>query len=426
MRKFYTATLGCKINQYETRSVSEAWSASGALEVQDEAEADVILVNSCAVTANAVADLRRLVRRLHRDNPQAEIIVTGCAAQVAADEVAELPGVQRLVPHKDKAVLLEGLDSVGHVSSEKVFPAFSVSGYGRSRAVVKVQDGCSHRCTYCIVPLARGASVSRPTGAVLDEIRRLLDAGFREMVLSGVNLRQFGRDLPGKPDFWDLLGEIEARFGHEWKGRARLRISSLEPGQLGEKALAVLADSSLVAPQLHLSLQSGDPEVLRRMGRGHYRPEQALEFLERLRDVWPVFGLGADLLTGFPGETGAEFENGLEFCRKLPLSYAHVFPFSPRPDTPAAEMDGQLPGDVKKDRAKRLREVAAKGKADFLKKLLRLPELSVLVQDGEGRGVSEYYASCRIENPSSSASPKRLVRCAPVRVEDGVIICKES
>lgn len=426
MRRFYTATLGCKINQYETRSVSEAWTASGACEVNSEAEADVILVNSCAVTANAVADLRRLVRRLHRDNPLAEIIVTGCAAQVAADEVAELPGVERLVPHKDKAVLLEGLDASGSVSAEGDFPPFSVSGYGRARAVVKVQDGCSHRCTYCIVPLARGASVSRPAGAVMEEIQRLLDAGFRELVLSGVNLRQFGRELPGEPDFWDLLGEIEARFGREWKGRARLRISSLEPGQLGDKALAALAQSSLVAPQLHLSLQSGDPEVLRRMGRGHYRPEQALEFLERLEDVWPVFGLGADLLTGFPGETGEEFENGVEFCRRLPLSYAHVFPFSPRPGTPAAEMNGQLPGDVKKARAKRLRALAAKGKADFLEKLSGLPELSVLVQDDEGRGVSEYYSTCRIENPSALAKPRRLVRCVPVRVEDGVVVCKES
>lgn len=426
MRTFHTATLGCKINQYETRSVSEAWTAAGALETDDPAEADVILINSCAVTANAVADLRRMVRKLKRENPKAEIIITGCAAQAARGEIGEMPEISRIVPHKDKAALLEGPSAPLTDRRSDSFPPFSVSGYGRARAVVKVQDGCSHRCTYCIVPLARGSSVSRPQQDVLAEVERLLNAGFREMVLSGVNLRQFGRDLSGKPDFWDMLGLIEERFGDEWSGRARLRISSLEPGQLGGKALDTLAASRLVCPQLHLSLQSGDPEVLRRMGRGHYRAEQALKFLDQLGDVWPVFGLGADILTGFPGETDEEFGRTLEFCGKLPLSYAHVFPYSPRPDTPAATMKDQVDAAVKKDRAKKLRDLASRKKGAFLKKLLEQPKLSVLVQDSEGRGVSEYYSPCRMEPPGGGSDRIRsLVECRPLRIERGGIVCEE-
>lgn len=423
MKTYYTATLGCKINQYETRSVSEAWTAAGAEEVDAPSRAEVILINSCAVTAKAVADLRRMVRKLKRENPGAEIVITGCAAQAAREEIGEMPEISRIVPHKDKAALLQGPTAPLSERRSDTFPPFSVSGYGRARAVVKVQDGCSHRCTYCIVPLARGRSVSRPEGEVLDEIARLLDAGFREMVLSGVNLRQFGRDLPGEPDFWDLLRRIEDRFGDKWGGRARLRISSLEPGQLGDKALETLSASRLVCPQLHLSLQSGDPKVLRRMGRGHYRAEQALEFLERLKDVWPVFGLGADILTGFPGESDEEFGRTVEFCRQLPLSYAHVFPYSPRPDTPAAVMEDQVAPAVKKARAKKLRELAGKKKSVFLKRLLERPSLSVLVQDGEGRGVSEFYSSCRLEPPGGDI--RSLVECRPLRIERGVIVCEE-
>ncbi|MEF2230501.1 MAG: MiaB/RimO family radical SAM methylthiotransferase, partial [Pseudodesulfovibrio sp.] len=342
MIRFHTATLGCKINQYETRAIAEAWSRGlGAEEVADPRAAGLILVNSCAVTANAVADLRQAVRRLHRDNPSAPIIITGCAAQVMPDELAALPGVVRVVAQADKGALLDGPE--GFPREEPApFPPFSIAGYDRARAVVKVQDGCSHHCTYCIVPLTRGRSVSRPADDVAAEVGRLLRGGWRELILSGINLRHYGRGLTEKTDFWDLVARLEREFGPEWAGRARLRLSSVEPGQLDAKAMDTLASSSLVCPQLHLSLQSGDPGVLRAMGRGHYRPEDAVAFFDRLAGAWPTFGLGADFICGFPGETPEAFENTLALARRLPLTYAHVFPYSERPGTPAATMDGAV------------------------------------------------------------------------------------
>ena len=214
MTTFYTATLGCKINQYETRAIGEAWSGGDAREVETPQEADLILVNSCAVTANAVADLRQTVRRFHRDNPEADIIITGCAAQILPEELAQLPGVIRVVSQEDKPQLLDGPEgSSDHAGEKPVFAPFSINGYGRARAVVKVQDGCSHNCTYCIIPLTRGKSISRPVNDILDEVSRLLAAGFREFILSGINLRHFGARIEGKDR---LLGSGVAAGRHVW------------------------------------------------------------------------------------------------------------------------------------------------------------------------------------------------------------------
>ncbi len=412
MKKFYTTTLGCKINQYETQAIVEAWLAAGNVQVDTPQEAGLILVNSCAVTANAVADLRQTVRKLNRNSPQAQIIITGCAAQVLKEQLGELPGVTRVVPQEDKKQLLG--NSVA---------AFAINDYPRARAVVMVQDGCSHGCTYCIVPLARGPSKSRSVEEIEAEIARLLEVGFREIILSGVNLRQFGCDLPGKPLFWDLIDSLEKRFSG-WAGQARLRISSLEPGQLGERALETLSSSRLVVPQLHISLQSGDPDVLRRMGRGHYSPELLLGFLEQLKTVWPVYGLGADILVGFPGETQAMFENTLEYVHRLPLSYAHVFPYSPRPDTPAKSMSNQVDLAEKKQRAAKIRAVASDKKRAFLEKIAGFERLDVVVQDEMGCGVSQYYAPCRFTTPVA-AKPRSLVPAHPVGVEGTVVLVQE-
>jgi MiaB/RimO family radical SAM methylthiotransferase len=428
MIHFYTATLGCKINQYETRSIAEAWARGGgtheAVEVDSPLRADLILVNSCAVTANAVADLRQTVRRLHRGNPDAPIIVTGCAAQVMPEELAQLPGVARVVPQEDKPALLLGPEGESEPARPEFAP-FAVTGYGRARAVVKVQDGCSHHCTYCIVPLTRGKSVSRLPDEVAAEVARLLDGGWREFILSGINLRHYGRGLAGKTDFWDLVGRLEREFAPQWSGRARFRISSVEPGQLDAKAFDTLAGSTMVCPQLHLSLQSGDPDVLRAMGRVHYRPEQAVEFCRRLgAEAWPVMGLGADFIAGFPGETDAQFANTRALVRELPLTYAHIFPYSERPGTRAADMDNRVDVPVRKERAARLRKAVGAKKRAFLERLLTLDHLDVLVQDGEGRGVSQYYAACRFDRPVAGIEPRSLVRVRPVGREKGVILVK--
>jgi len=426
MIRFHTATLGCKINQYETRSIAEAWARGfdgkgGAEEVADPCRADLILVNSCAVTANAVADLRQAVRRLHRDNPTAPIIITGCAAQVMPDELAELPGVVRVVAQADKGALLSGPEGKP-LAEPAPFPPFAVSGYDRARAVVKVQDGCSHHCTYCIVPLTRGRSVSRPADDVVAEVDRLLRGGWRELILSGINLRHYGRGLAETADFWDLVARLEREFGPEWAGRARLRLSSVEPGQLDAKALETLAASSLVCPQLHLSLQSGDPGVLRAMGRGHYRPEDAVTFFDQLAGAWPAFGLGADFICGFPGESAEAFENTLALVRRLPLTYAHVFPYSERPGTPAATMGGAVDPAERKARAARLRKLVAAKKRAFLDRLAGTDRLDVLVQDGGGRGVSQYYAACRFAAPLPGDPVRALIPARPVGVERGTVL----
>lgn len=424
-QSFFVATLGCKINQYESESISEAWRARGMVETNDPACAGVLLVNSCAVTARAVSDLRSAVRRLRQQSPAARIVVTGCAAQVLAEELAAMPEVDAVVPQSRKGELLAGpfapLPEPSALSAPPRFPPFEIGAFRRARAVVKVQDGCSHHCTYCIVPLTRGASVSRDPSATVAEMRTLLSAGYRELVVSGVNLRQYGADLPEPHDFWALLARIEAELAPEWAGRARLRLSSMEPGQLDSRALDVLGASCLVAPHLHISLQSGDEGVLRRMGRGHYRPAQVLDFLRQLATHWPRLGLGADLLTGFPGESAEQFETTLAFCRELPLTYAHVFPFSPRPGTAAARLPDPLPKAERTARAARLRGLAEGKKRSFLKELAMLQKLTVLVENTQnGHGVCEFYAPCAVQGGNLRAGG--LVALRPQGVEDGRVV----
>ncbi|WP_415713612.1 tRNA (N(6)-L-threonylcarbamoyladenosine(37)-C(2))-methylthiotransferase MtaB [Maridesulfovibrio sp.] len=413
MKKFWITTLGCKINQYESESVRERWLRMGYEQAENDAEAHEIVINSCAVTAAALRDLRQTVRGINRRNPEGKIIIAGCAAQVFAKELAELPGVADVIPQERKFELLKLEDQPEISEGHTLFQPFEIDDYERSRAVVKVQDGCSHRCTYCIVPITRGPSVSRSADDVLNEISRLLDSGFREMIISGINLSHYGREFDESFDFWDLMKLIEDEFGAEWDERARLRISSLEPGQLNERALEVFSKSNLICPQLHLSLQSGDRAVLKRMGRGHYKPEDVLVFLDKLKDVWPVFGLGADILTGFPGETEEEFKNTLEFCRNLPLSYAHVFPYSVRPGTAAASMKGQLDGPTKKERGRILREMIEEKKQEFLHQISKMDSLKVLFQN-KNKGICEFYSTCILEEGFENKVPRDLIEVKPV------------
>ena len=449
MSSFYFVTLGCKVNQYETQALREAWLGSGMHETPLPEEASHIVVNSCAITAKAVADTRAAVRRLRRMAPEAVLVLTGCAAGLLD---GDLSGINAVVPQNHKADLLRGPEPFlpPHSRSENVsvapdapaalpserenFPAFTVSGYHRSRAVLKVQDGCSHGCAYCIVPLTRGSARSRPPEESLAEVERLLEAGFRELVISGVNLRQYGHRGYGTEkghDFWDLLASMEQRFAPDWAGRARLRVSSLDPAQLNEKALQVLAESRLVAPHLHLSLQSGSPSVLRRMGRGHYDPARIPELLTHLRAFWPLSGLGADILTGFPGETDAEHAETLALCDALPLSYAHVFPYSRRPGTRAAALPEQVLPELKKQRAADLRALAAAKKRAFLERQLSLDRVLVareapaddaLFSDEPFRGVNEFYSECCSEAPF--ASGQALVPARPLRVEGDTLIVR--
>jgi threonylcarbamoyladenosine tRNA methylthiotransferase MtaB len=401
---FFIATQGCKVNQYESQAIREALVADGLMETADPALADVVLINSCAVTERAVLDLAKLVRGFAAANPRPWIVVAGCAVEADRERILALNLVDEVISQRQKT----GLAGVGQSASP--FPALAISGYNRARGVIKVQDGCSHGCTYCIIPSTRGKSVSRPPEDVIAEASRLLEAGIREISLCGINLRHYGRDLSPAKDFWDLLTQVDRALAPRWQGRARLRLGSLEPGDLNAKALSTLAQSRLMSPHLHISLQSGSPDVLRRMGRGHYRPEEIFAFLDGLKNIWPVFGLGADLIAGFPGETPGHADETLDVVKQLPLSYAHVFPYSERPGTPAASFKGAVPGHVRRERAKVLRGEVARKRADFLRGLLRLPAMSVALEQG-GTGMNEFYVECTVSDAPPEA--RELLRVAP-------------
>jgi MiaB/RimO family radical SAM methylthiotransferase len=421
---FFIATFGCKVNQYESQALGEAWEKLGGRRLSAPAGADVVLVNSCAVTARAERDARNAMYRLRREAPQARRLLTGCAARLAGEA---LPGDGRphaLVPQEAKSLLLQGpwMESPAQALVPAVFPPFRIGAFERARPVLKVQDGCSHRCAFCIVPLTRGPSRSRDPLAVCEEAQRLLAAGFRELVVSGVNLSQYGRDFSVALDFWDLLRMLDEALAPRWAGLARLRISSLEPGQLNAKGLDCLAASRLLCPHVHVSLQSGSPEILRRMGRGQVRLERLVSAVQQLRAAWPVMGLGADLLAGFPGETDAHVLESLEIVGTLGLSYAHVFPYSRRPGTEAAAMPGQLSYKEKAARAKGLREAVAVRQEAFLRSLLALPFLR-LHPDGMRacKGIDQHYAPCRLFHDRARRGHE-ILTVRPLRVEGGELV----
>ncbi len=311
---------------------------------------------------------------------------------------------------------------------------WNISGFKRARPVINVQDGCSHGCTYCIVPQTRGRARSRAPEEILAEARRLLASGHFEIMLSGVNLRQYRHE---GWNFWKLLRHLQAQLAQEWQGRMRFRLSSLEPAQLDAEGLESLEQCRLLCPHLHISLQSGSNSVLSRMGRGHYRVEDLSRAVAALERFWPVFGLGADILMGFPGESEGEYQETLDLVQALPFSYAHVFPWSSRPGTKAATMPGILPKALRQAHAAGVRELIARKKEAFLQKMLTLPELVLAMTPGADHdngaeagqaapasavsGISEFYTPCRLEGHASGSL--ELVRAFPLRVEQGRIIC---
>ncbi|MFP5258479.1 MAG: MiaB/RimO family radical SAM methylthiotransferase [Acidobacteriota bacterium] len=410
---FWLQTLGCKVNQYETRALAEAFAAKGLAPAADAAQADLVVLLSCAVTARAEAEGRRLARNLARQaRPGARVVVTGCAAAVSPAAFAALG----TLPVPDKAALARApltAASPAHRPAED-FPDLPLAGYDRARALLKVQDGCSHGCAFCIVPAARGPSVSRPFPAILAEARRLLDAGHRELGLTGINLGHFGLGLTPAMTFWRLVADLEAALTASHGPDFRLRLGSLDPAMLTAEGCDVLRQSRRVCRHLHISLQSADPAILAAMNRRPGDADAVSSFVDRLGMKWPVMGLGLDILTGFPGESESAFAATARYLKALPLTYAHVFPYSRRPGTPAAALPGQLPGPVKAERAKALRRVAEAKAAAFLARLGREDALVVaLERTTPAVGTCEEYVDCRFET-----EPERplgsLVRARPV------------
>jgi threonylcarbamoyladenosine tRNA methylthiotransferase MtaB len=344
-------TLGCRLNAYESEAM-RALAAQAAL-------SNAVIVNTCAVTQEAVRQARQAIRRARRARPDAEIIVTGCAAQIDPNGFAAMAEVSRVVGNAEK--MRAQSFAAGHervlvcdIMAVRETASHLIDGFSeRTRAYVQVQNGCDHRCTFCIIPYGRGNSRSAPAGDVVEQVRRLAANGVPEVVLTGVDLTSWGGDLPGRPQ----LGALVARILKLAPELAMLRLSSLDAIEMDDQLFELVTHSERVAPYLHLSLQHGDDLILKRMKRRHSR-RQAIELCQRLKAARPEIALGGDLIAGFPTEDEAAFANTLSLIEECGLAFVHAFPFSPRPGTPAARMP-QLDRGLVKERARRLREAGA-------------------------------------------------------------------
>ena len=391
-------TLGCRLNAYETAAMAELAAAAGLT--------DAVVVNTCAVTAEAVRKAKQEIRRLSRLHPGAAIIVTGCAAQTEPETFAAMPEVARVVGNHEKMqpATWQGLavpDLIGATERVQVDDIMSVretaghliDGFGRHRAYVQVQNGCDHRCTFCIIPYGRGNSRSVPAGVVVDQIRRLVERGFNEVVLTGVDLTSWGADLPGLP----RLGDLVQRILRLVPDLPRLRISSIDSIEADPALMEAIGGEARLMPHLHLSLQAGDDLILKRMKRRHLR-DDAIRFCDDARRLRPGIVFGADIIAGFPTETEAMFEQSVKLVEDCGLTFLHVFPYSPRRGTPAARMP-QVGGPLIKDRAARLRAVGEAALARHL--LAEVGRRHRILTEGPRIGRTEGFAEVafRVDQP---------------------------
>ena len=378
-----TLTFGCRLNAYE--------SEVARTEAEKAGLSTALIVNTCAVTAEAVRQAKQAIRKARRDEPDRPIIVTGCAAQTSPRDFADMGEVDLVIGNADKlksasyapmafSVPLNDKVQVDDIMAVREQAGHLIDGLdGRTRAFVHVQNGCDHRCTFCIIPYGRGPSRSVPMGAVVEQIRQLVGNGYRELVLTGVDITSYGGDLPGRPS----LGKLVQAILRHVSDLPRLRISSIDSIEADGALYDAIASDPRVMPHLHLSLQSGDDLILKRMKRRHLRAD-TLEFVARVRGVRPEIVFGADLIAGFPTETEEMFENTLGIVEEAGLTYLHVFPFSPREGTPAARMP-QVPRQVAKARAARLRSLGEAQYNKFCQSRIGAVESVLVERNGLGR-----------------------------------------
>jgi threonylcarbamoyladenosine tRNA methylthiotransferase MtaB len=401
-------TFGCRLNAFESEVIRR--------EAENAGLADTIVINSCAVTNEAVAQARQSIRRLKRERPEARIVVTGCAAQTQPAMFADMAEVDRVVGNdekmrgeawRDARVSFDVASSFGVSSSEKIAVAdimavrkmapHLLEGFssGLPRVFVQVQNGCDHRCTFCIIPYGRGNSRSVPMGAVVDQVRALVERGHAELVLTGVDLTSYGADLPGAPKLGALVKQI-LRHVPELK---RLRISSIDSIEVDRDLLDVIADDERLMPHLHLSLQSGDDLILKRMKRRHSRND-TIDFCAQVRRLRPDIAYGADIIAGFPTETEEAFARSQELVDECDLTFLHVFPYSPRPGTPAARMP-RVAGEVIRARARRLR---ATGEAALQRRLAgEIGSVRQVLIESDRQGRTEHFMPVTIAGETPGA-----------------------
>lgn len=396
-------TFGCRLNSYESE-VMKAHAAKAGLD-------NAIIFNTCAVTNEAVRQARQAIRKARRDNEGARIIVTGCAAQIDPAQFGDMDEVDLVIGNEEKTdagafarLAVEGIGSerirVNDIMSVKETAGHLVEGFeGRARAFVQVQNGCDHRCTFCIIPYGRGNSRSVPAGEVVSQVRALVENGYSEVVVTGVDITSYGADLPGTPS----LGNLCTRILKLVPDLKRLRLSSIDSIEADPELMRLIADEERLMPHLHLSLQAGDNMVLKRMKRRHAR-EDAIAFCREAKRLRPEIVFGADIIAGFPTETEEMFENSLRLVEECDLTWLHVFPYSARPGTPAARMP-QVDGSLIKERAKRLRDAGTMRTEAFLNS--RIGQTENVLMETATRGRTEQFAEIAM---SEAAQPGKIVR----------------
>jgi threonylcarbamoyladenosine tRNA methylthiotransferase MtaB len=420
--KFFIQNFGCRATQADGAAIESSLARSGLESAGQAGEADLVIFNSCTVTSSADNDVRQAVRRVHRENPQARILVTGCYAQRAPAELAALPGVTWVVGNSHKiqipdilnraagAAPYHGQVFVGDIFSQQEFLAAPVEDAvgDRTRPNLKIQDGCNNRCSFCVIPFVRGRSRSAPADWVVEQVRAL-STRFREVVLSGINLGRWGREPGSGVRLAGLVRRLLAETAVE-----RLRLSSIEPMDLSDDLLGLMASSSRIAKHVHAPLQSGSDRVLRRMHR-KYRPRHYEDRIRKARLWMPEAAIGADVMVGFPGETDEEFEENRRFIESLPFTYLHVFTYSERPGTPAASLPARTPVPVRKERNRILRGLGARKNLEFRRRLVG-ELLSVVTLEQARMALSDNYVKVEL---ATAREPNRIIEVRVGGVTEG-------
>ena len=382
-------TFGCRLNTYESEVMRDHAQKAGM--------EDAIIFNTCAVTKEAERQARQAIRKARRNNPEAKIIVTGCSAQIDPQTYAQMEEVDQIIGNdlklKAESWGLEGAErvKVNDIMSVKETAGHLIEGIeGQARAFIQVQNGCDHRCTFCIIPYGRGNSRSVPIGEISDQVRKLVESGYNEIVMTGVDVTSYGADLPGQPSLGQMIRRVLALV----PDLPRLRLSSLDPVEIDEDLWRLIAEEPRLMPHLHMSLQAGDDMILKRMKRRHLRAD-AIEMCRKAREYRPDMAFGADIIAGFPTETDEMFQNTLDIVEECGLTFLHVFPYSERPGTPAAKIPNQVPYPVRKERAAKLRAQGEKQIQIFLKSHMNKSRQVIVEKGNIGR--TEHFAEVRLD-----------------------------
>ena len=430
-KKIAFITLGCKVNLYDTEAMAELFTEKGYEVVDFEEYADVYLINTCTVTNLGDKKSRQMIRRAKRINPNSVVVATGCYAQVASEEVAKIEGINIVIGTKNRSEIVETVENyvaengvvnnVSDIMGEKEFEPLQISRLtNRTRAYIKIQEGCNRYCTYCIIPYARGPIRSRKPEEVIEEVKKLAENGFKEVVLTGIHVASYGLDL-GNITLADIIEKV-----HSVDGIERIRFSSMEPLAIDDEFVARMSKLPKVCDHYHLSLQSGCNRTLKRMNR-KYNAEQYAEACERLRNAFPNVAITTDIIVGFPDETEEDFKESLAFAERMKLDKIHTFPYSPKKGTPAAKMENQISGDIKSQRSKEMIALSDKMNIDFLNNNIgkTVPVLFEDMENGFWQGHTTNYIKVLAksdENLNNKIVDVKLDKIHGVEIVEGTVV----